>query len=280
MSVQRTLDLLRAYGQRATFFVLGEVAEALPEVIKTILLDGHEVGGRGYTSCDVREADRGWIREDIVRGREVLESITGQQVQGYRAPRSWLRQADLWVLAHLSAAGYRYDSSLQLALRRYAAEPWRRFPHWLAFDGNPLLEVPVSSIDVFGLDLPIAGGSYLRLMPEGIMRQAVAHWDRNYGAPYVMSFRTWELDPAQPKITAAPLGARISQYRNLVLMPKLLEHYFSAYRFTSIRDYFELGLVVTPLTSAGRPSVATPGGPARAVRDRPDGTSDPGRALL
>jgi hypothetical protein len=106
--------------------------------------------------------------------------------------------------------------------------------------GRPFLEVPLSSIQLLGIDVPIAGGNYFRQFPSALVRRAVAHWDRHYSAPYVMYFHTWELDPDQPRVKGLPWSQHVRQYRNLRKMPGLVRDYLETYRFTSIVEYFEL----------------------------------------
>jgi polysaccharide deacetylase family protein (PEP-CTERM system associated) len=239
-STRRTLDLLDECGARATFFVLGWVADAAPELLREVVARGHEVASKGYHHRDLRDLTREAFREDAVRAREALERATGRRVLGYRLAQRWLRPADHWALEVLAECGYEYDSSIRLVFRTYAGQPWRQFPHRATIAGRPFLEVPLSSIRLLGVHVPIAGGNYFRQFPHSLVRRAVAHWDRHCPAPYVMYFHTWELDPDQPRINGVPLRQQIRQYRNLRKMPALVRHYLESYRFTSIAQFFEL----------------------------------------
>jgi len=162
-------------------------------------------------------------------------------VRGYRLAQQWLHPADFWVLDVLARAGYEYDSSLRMVFRTYAREPWRQFPHRTTIEGRPFLEVPLSSMRVLGVDVPIAGGNYFRQFPHSLVKRAVDRWNRIYDAPFVMYFHTWELDPDQPRINGVPLRQQIRQYRNLRKMPAIVRYYLERYRFTSVADYFDLG---------------------------------------
>ena len=239
-STRRTLDLLDECGARATFFVLGWVADAAPELVREVTERGHEVASKGYYHRDLR-LGREAFQEDAIRSREALERATGRRVRGYRLAQQWLRPKDFWVLDVLARAGYEYDSSLRMVFRTYADEPWRQFPHRTTIDGRPFLEVPLSSMRVLGMDVPIAGGNYFRQFPHSLVKRAVAHWDRTYDAPFVMYFHTWEMDPDQPRINGVPLRQQIRQYRNLRKMPAMVRYYLERYRFTSVADYFQLG---------------------------------------
>jgi len=273
-STRRTLDLLDECGARATFFVLGWVADAAPELVREVTDRGHEVAAKGYHHQDFRRR-REAFEEDAVRAREALERATGRPVLGYRLAQHWLRREDLWMLEVLSRAGYEYDSSLRMVFRNYAREPWRQFPHRVTIGQRPFLEVPLSSVRPLGCGIPIAGGNYWRQFPQSLVKRAIARWDRRYDAPLVMYFHTWELDPDQPRINGVPLRQQIRQYRNLRKMPGMVRYYLERYRFTSVADYFDLD--ADPSERHAGPAAAVVarrnGGPAPAVQGARDLTA-------
>jgi polysaccharide deacetylase family protein (PEP-CTERM system associated) len=263
-STERTLDLLDEYGVRATFFALGWVADTVPEIVRAVADRGHEVASKGYYHRDIQQLSPSEFRDDLQRARESLERASGQRVVGYRVAHSWFRPADLWALDVLAEQGYEYDSSIGPILRSYAAEPWRRFAHLHRLGERTLWELPISTADILGFLIPIAGGNYFRQFPHALVRRGVAHWTRSFSAPFVMYFHTWELDPEQPKINSAPWMQRVRQYRNLEHMPDYLRYYLSRYRFTSAADY----LGVSPQPWAG-PATSSP--PALSIRGRTSG---------
>jgi polysaccharide deacetylase family protein (PEP-CTERM system associated) len=238
-ATERTLDLLDEYNARATFFVLGWVADTLPELVRQVTERGHEIASKGYYHRNVRQLTPGEFRDDLARSREAIERAAGQRVRGYRVADQWFRPADLWALDVLAEEGYEYDSSIGPVLRSYAAEPWRRFAHLHRYGDRTLWELPISTADVFGMLIPIAGGNYFRQFPHWLVQRAVDHWTRTYSAPFIMYFHTWELDPDQPKISA-PWVSRVRQYRNLDKMPQYLRYYLSRYTFSSARDVLRL----------------------------------------
>jgi hypothetical protein len=200
----------------------------------------------------------GEFREDLTRAREALERAGGQKVVGYRVAQHWFDPSDLWALEVLAEAGYVYDSSIKPMFRAYAHERWRRFAHQHPTPSGSIWEFPLSTADVLGLAVPIAGGNYFRQLPHALVRRAVARWDRLHDAPFVMYFHTWELDPQQPRIHAAPLLQQVRQYRNLSGMEGILRHYFRQYRFEGIAR--RLGL---------EPALAGPGPEASALLPPP-----------
>ena len=265
-STRRMLELFQRCDVQATFFVTARTAEAAPDLVQEIARQGHEIAAAGDHGPDLRKLDRHRFRSDAAESRGRIEQIVGHRVLGYRIASAWLSPADVWILDVLAAAGYRYDSSVRPALFSNPDEVWRRTRKASDDSAQPFFEVPVSSIGLFGINVPIAGGGPFRLFPESVTRRAVAHWDRHRAQPYVMYLRTWELDADQPRLSAPPLHARIRHYRNLHRMPRLLEEVLSSYQFTSAAGH--LGLELEPVAQARASEGAFDGATEVLVRDR------------
>ena len=254
-STLRTLDLLDEFGIRATFFGVGWIASRLPEVFREVARRGHEVASKGYTQRAIAEMTPEAFRDDLAKAREALEVACGQRVVGYRAP-GWLGPDDMWALEVLAEEGYAFDSSIKPVFHTRSPRFTERFAHSNYFGERTLWEFPISTVGVGRTLIPIGAGNYFRQLPDVVIGSAVAHWDRRYpGAPFVMYFHTWELDPEQPQITAAPLLNRLRKYRNLHQVPEILRRYFHRHRFVCIGDY--LGLLEPPMpritTDTARP---------------------------
>jgi polysaccharide deacetylase family protein (PEP-CTERM system associated) len=238
-NTRKALELIESFDVRATFFVLGWVAENMPELAREIVARGHEVASMGYDHRTMKDLTPATFREDAVRARAALERATGHHVVGHRVPH-YLGPRDLWVLRDLAEEGFAYDSSVKPIYRRFASEPWRRVAHRNEFGERTLWEFPLSAWH-FGLTLPIAGAGYFRLLPHSLMRRAVRRWHARYAAPFVMYFRVWELDPDQPQIHTAPLLSRLRHYHNLDKMADRLRDYFREYAVSGIGSYLGLG---------------------------------------
>jgi len=268
IGTDRTLDLLDEYGVKATFFVLGWVADMVPELVRKVASRGHEIASKGYRPHGLRQLSPGEFRDDLAKAREALVRASGQRIIGFRVGRRWLSSKDLWALDVLAEEGYLYDSSIKPMLRAFAGEPWRRFAHKHEAGSRSIWEFPLSTAEVLGLTVPIAGGNYFRQLPHGLVQRAVAHWDRKYEAPFVMYFHTWELDPDQPRVTAAPLYQRVRHYRNLGKMEGMLRDYLERYRFQSIAQRLDVETVDpdAPLPAAMAPApirVIAPASPSK-----------------
>jgi polysaccharide deacetylase family protein (PEP-CTERM system associated) len=262
-STHRTLDLLDGCRAQATFFVTSRIAEASPDLIREIASRGHEVASAGEHHGNLAGIDRAKFRASVARSRQWLEQIIGRQVVGFRMAGGWLSEADVWILDELAEAGYSYDSSIRAAMFSDPEAVWRRAG---SGEDRRIREVPVSALGLLGFQIPIAGGGPFRHYPEQLTRVAVAHWDRRRRDPFVMAIRTWEMDAEQPRISVAPLHARVRHYRNLRHMPRLLGELLSSYHFTSVAGHLDLALapVAPAITEPGSVVIPHVRGPVRS----------------
>lgn len=198
--VERNTDLLlehfAAAGARATFFVLGDVAERHPALVRRISAAGHEIASHGHAHHHV--ATQLWreFRADVERARLVLEDATGMAVCGYRAPYFAIRAGVRWPLEQLAEAGYRYDSSILPSDRPPGLElvsPRTPYRHH-----NGLWEVPVAILQLLRFwHLPAASGWGLRLLPPRLLEHGLRRFERDVGNG-VFYLHPWELDPDSP----------------------------------------------------------------------------------
>src|SRR5262245_33265665 len=181
---RRLLDVLAEAGARATFFVLGYVAERHPEIIREIAEAGHEVGTHGYSHSFIYRQTPDLFRAEMTRAIQHLQDLTGRQVLGHRAAFFSITRESLWALDVLGDLGVRYDSSVFPVLNyRYGIEDAPRWPYRI--DGeNSLIEFPISTWKVLGRNLPIAGGAYFRILPYAFTRRAFRSLNDN-GHPAV-----------------------------------------------------------------------------------------------
>lgn len=234
------LDLLDRFGIKATFFVLGWIADQQPELIREVARRGHEIASRGYYHRSIRQLTPAEFRDDLKRAREALENASGLEVLGYRAARRWSDPQDMWGLDVLAAEGYAYDASVIPNRKAVNLNPDKRFVHRHFYEGKILWEIPVSTIRLGQALMPIGGGNYFRQFPHTLVKRAVERWHNKYDAPFVMYFHVWELDPVQPRIAGASAIMKVRHYRNLHKMTWVLEDYFTRYRFSGIADYLDL----------------------------------------
>jgi len=231
-NVERILKLFEHRQVKATFFILGWVAERVPELARRIADAGHEIGCHGYAHQHIRRQSPAEFREDVRRVRGLLTDQTGQAVQCYRAPSFSITNKTLWALDILAEEGFTIDSSIFPArhdLYGIAGAP--RFLH----KRNGLIEFPPATIRMAKTSIGIAGGGYLRLFPYWITRWAIRHINEKEGQPAMVYFHPWEIDPGQPRI-AAPFKSRLRHYTNLGKMYGKIERLLDDFRFSTITD--------------------------------------------
>jgi polysaccharide deacetylase family protein (PEP-CTERM system associated) len=187
----RLLDLLDAASVRATFFVVGMVAEAYPDLVREIAARGHEIGSHTYNHRLIPELDAGRFRADVDRSRRQLQDLTGQPVLGFRAPEFSVGRLGHWCFAVLAEAGFAFDSSVFPITGRYGIPDAARTPFPIETPAGVLWEFPLATAEVAGRQLPVAGGSYFRVLPGAVLRRALATNDAE-GRPSVLYFHPYE----------------------------------------------------------------------------------------
>jgi len=245
-NTEKLLDLLTVHGVRATFFVLGWVAERHPQLVRQIAVKGHEVASHGYAHELITGQTVTQFRDDVRKSKRILEDLLGQPVLGYRAPSFTITADTLWALQVLVEEGYVYDSSVfpisGFLHDRYGIPGANPFLHQLATDAGPIWELPLSTARVGGLSLPTAGGAYLRLYPYWVLRHLLRSVE-NCGQPLVLYLHSWELDPHQPRMRG-PLRSRFRHYVNLKKTEERLVQLLNDLQFGPIRE------VIDPVASA------------------------------
>jgi polysaccharide deacetylase family protein (PEP-CTERM system associated) len=239
--VEDTLALLSAYSVNATFFTLGWIAEQAPDLIQDIAREGHELASAGFWGVDRNSIDPTEFREDLRKGKQVLESVTGTEVVGFRSIRRSLTERDLWHLDLVAEEGYLYDSSLMPSATPWARRGYERGTFVRNTRRGDITELPHSTRQILGFAVPVGGGNFLRQLPERFTFGAFRNWDASANGPFVLYFHPWELEREQPQVSAFNGVTRIRQYRNLGKMRELLPRYFETAAFGTASEY--LGLV-------------------------------------
>jgi polysaccharide deacetylase family protein (PEP-CTERM system associated) len=211
---RRLLDLLDEAGVRATFFILGYVAEKHPRLVREIAAAGHEIGTHGYCHTLIYRLTHQTFRAGVCRSIGILEDLAGKPILGHRAPFFSITRESLWALEVLGELGLRYDSSIfPIRNYRYGIEDAPRWPHQLMARGRKMWEFPITTWRVRGKNLPVAGGAYFRLYPYAVTRHAFRAINRQ-GYPGVFYLHPWEIDPAHPRIRL-PQRIALPHYMNL-----------------------------------------------------------------
>jgi polysaccharide deacetylase family protein (PEP-CTERM system associated) len=214
-STRRLLDQLAASGASATFYIVGQIAESHPGLVREIAAAGHEIGSHSWEHLRVHRFNPTGFAEDLKRSIEALQQAAGIAVAGFRAPTFSVVRETAWAVDVLAEAGLRYDSSVfPVRHDRYGVPDAPRTPFLLQGRERSILELPPLTYRRLGQNLPVAGGGYFRLFPLAFMKAGIGQMaKRSDGAGLSMLyFHPWEFDPGQPHI---PLG-RLSRFRTYV----------------------------------------------------------------
>lgn len=226
--VERNADAVLALydeaGVKGTFFTLGWVAHRYPALIRRIVAAGHEIASHGWDHDRVFTLTPDTFRADLRKAHAAIADAGGVAPRGYRAPSFSIDARTPWAHQVLAEEGYAYSSSVApLAHDHYG---WREAPRFAfrPLAGSALLELPVTTVEVAGRRMAAGGGGFFRLLPYRFSSWAVSRVNRSEQRPAIFYFHPWEIDPDQPRVTAAPLKSRLRHYSRLSAMrPKLLK---------------------------------------------------------
>ena len=213
----RLLEILHFYNVKATFFILGWIAERYPDAVRAISQEGHEIASHGYRHKLLYTMNKEEFRSDTERSKGILEDIGGCPVIGYRAASYSIVEENFWCLDTLHDLGFLYDSSIfPIHHDRYGIPNFARFPQTLALaNGGRLVEFTLSTAKLFGQNLPIAGGGYFRFFPYKLIQWGIRQINLAK-QPAIIYLHPWEIDPRQPRVT----GSYLSRFRHYVNLDK------------------------------------------------------------
>jgi polysaccharide deacetylase family protein (PEP-CTERM system associated) len=243
-NTQRLLDLFDEEQVKATFFVLGWVADRNRKLIKEIAERGHEVACHGYSHQLIYNQTAEVFREETVRSKALLEDIAQQPVRGYRAASYSITRKSLWALDILAEAGFEYDSSIfPVRHDRYGIPDAKETPHVLKTPaGHSLVEFPLSTAKILNYKLPVAGGGYFRLYPYALTKAGLSQINRRQ-QPFIFYLHPWEIDPDQPRVETSRFS-RFRHYNNLDKCEPRLRSLLSDFNFGTASEVLNsLGLI-------------------------------------
>lgn len=210
------LQLLAEHGVHGTFFILGWVAERSPALVRRIAEAGHEVACHGYSHRLIYTQAQEEFRQETLRAKRGLEDTLGHAVLGYRAASFSITRRSLWALDVLLDCGFEYDSSIfPIRHDRYGIPGASPSPgRIVAPSGRALVEFPMSAARFFGVQVPVSGGGYFRILPYGLTRAGLRQINHRAGRPFMFYLHPWEIDPGQPRIRVGA-WSRFRHYTNL-----------------------------------------------------------------
>lgn len=228
------LALLEENGLKATFFILGSVAEAEPTLAQRIASAGHEIASHGWSHRLVPQLEAIDFRQEIRRTADLLERQTGRRPVGFRAPQWSLGKKTPWAFEILREEGYRYDSSLN-PLPFVGNRRGPLFPHRHA---GGLLEFPPLVTQFPGINLPTGGGWGFRLFPERFVIAGIEHLNRQR-LPAILYLHPREMEPHGPRMKLSPLR-EFAAYGPRKSPEGRLRRLLKRYQFTTLEHLADL----------------------------------------
>jgi polysaccharide deacetylase family protein (PEP-CTERM system associated) len=214
-NIECILALLDEKNVKATFFTLGWIAKRYPQIVRCIVDNGHELASHGYNHLRASDQSPEEFWDDVTRSKQLLEDLGGQSVIGYRAPSFSINHHNLWALDKLLDAGYLYSSSIYPIRHDHYGMPHApRFKFQPQGEGG-VLELPATTVALFGRNFPAGGGGYFRLLPYNLSRWLMRRVNHADQQACIFYFHPWEIDPEQPRQKNIGLKTHFRHYVNL-----------------------------------------------------------------
>ncbi len=238
-NTQRILALFAQNEIKATFFTLGWVAERYPQLVKQIVEQGHELACHGYQHTRVTQQTPEQFRDDVRRAKTMLEDIAGVDVKGYRAASYSITQDNQqWAHEILADVGFQYSSSVYPVKHDLYGIPDAPRYVYQPLAGNTLKEVPITTLNIRGKNMPCGGGGFFRFYPYAFSRWALRTINQKEKQAAIFYFHPWEIDPEQPRQRNISLKTRFRHYLNLGQMQPRLERLLNDFHWDTMENIF------------------------------------------
>ncbi len=232
-NMETIYQILDKTGVKASFFVVGWIAEQYPEVVKEIVNRGYEIGSHTHLHQLVFEQKREEFKEDVGRSIKTLEDISGKKVRIFRAPGFSITEKNKWAFEVLHELGIETDSSVFPTGRAHGGMPTYGVaaPSVLSYNGVQLKEFPINTHTVLGKNVIYSGGGYFRLAPYFLLKKWTAKDD------YVMTYlHPRDFDPGQPMIPGLSLPRKFKSYVGLKSSKQKLGKWLADFEFMDIEN--------------------------------------------
>jgi len=245
------LDTLAEHSVKATFFILGEVAEKFPALVAQISKDGHEIGVHGFYHRQIFKITEQEFAHEVGDAKKLLEDIASVSVLGHRAPAFSVNSTTQWALEVLAREGFEYDSSISpMAGKRYGWPGFHKGIHRMQLpSGRSIIEVPMSTVTLLGKEL-VVGGGYIRHFPYAFTKWAIKYIQRR--KPVIIYMHPYEIDTEHKPFSTEHLSQKDEtrvirfhkmQLRNRKSMPYKVHSLLSQFKFTTISEVISRTLV-------------------------------------
>lgn len=245
-NTRKILDIFARHNVKATFFVLGWIADRYPELINDVSKAGHEIACHSFRHRMVSSLTPDEFKRDTEQAINAVVKACGLMPSGYRSPSWGMKRDMVWAYEILADFGFSWDSSIFPIKHDIYGEPAapRTAFHVRLPSGRAMIEVPASTVVVLGRKLAIGGGGWLRQFPYWFTRWGIKRLNRNQ-VPAMIYFHPWELDRNLPgsKFVFSLLRNKttmknwVRQYKNLITMETKIERLLTDFDFVPVSEY-------------------------------------------
>lgn len=236
-NTEKILNIFNETNVKATFFMLGWVAERYPDLVRLIVDNGHELASHGYDHTRVIHQNQKEFRSDVEKTKKILEDLAGIAVKGYRAASYSITKDNLWALDILQETGHEYSSSIYPVKHDlYGIPDAPRFAFRVKEGG--ILEVPITTLRLFNRNFPGGGGGFFRLLPYSVSRWIYRRLNNKDKEPGIFYFHPWEIDPGQPRQTNITARTKLRHYLNLDKTEDRLKSLLSDFKWDRMDNIF------------------------------------------
>lgn len=239
-NTRKILDLFKEKNIKATFFTLGWVAERYPDLIKRMVKDGHELACHGYEHIRVTEQTPGQFREDVSKTKKLLEDLSGEQVNGYRAASYSICAKNLWALNILQEEGFKYSSSIYPVKHDIYGMPDAPRFIYEPIENQKFKEIPITTVRFGNKNFPCGGGGFFRFYPYALSKWAFNRINIEESESAIFYFHPWEIDPEQPRVHGLNLKTRTRHYLNLNRMENRITRLLTDFNWDTMANVFQI----------------------------------------
>ncbi len=208
-NTSKILDIFEKHRIKATFFTLGWVAERYPDLIKRMVLNGHELACHGYEHIRVTEQTAKQFRDDVSKAKKILEEISGKEVKGYRAASYSICATNQWALNILQEEGFKYSSSIYPVKHDLYGMPDAPRFIYEPINNQNFKEIPITTVRLGNKNFPCGGGGFFRFYPYAVSKWAFNRVNNQENESAIFYFHPWEIDPEQPLQQGLSLKTRV-----------------------------------------------------------------------
>ncbi|MDA7625449.1 polysaccharide deacetylase family protein [bacterium] len=222
---------------KATFFVVGWMAEKYPEIIREISDLGFEIGSHTHLHQLAYQQDKQTFYNDVEYSIKTIEDCIGNKVTSFRAPGFSITEKNKWAFEVIHELGITKDSSVFPAGRAHGGlQSFKTaVPSVIEYNGLNLREFPINTHNFLGKPLIFSGGGYFRLLPYKIIK------DFTLRSNYVMTyFHPRDFDVGQPMVPGLSYSRRFKSYVGIKACKPKLERWLNDFDFIDLNQAEQL----------------------------------------